>query len=220
MQLLDQCLAFGPLAIYLLLLGIINLSRRPMLVSGTRDIAALGLAVSGLVLVGPLALFFPENAALRLGPNGPKYVWAMLAALYALGLASGLLFLRPRLVIYNISADRLRPILAELVEELDPHARWAGDSLVLPGLDVQLHLDNTAWMRNVVLASGGPKQDERGWQRLEKALAAALAGVDVPRNPRGMTLFTMGLFVLGVLAWGIAHDSQTLARTLFDLLQL
>ena len=55
-----------------------------------------------------------------------------------------LLVLRPRLVIYNISVDQLRPILAELVEQLDSEARWAGDSLALPALGVQLHLDNTA----------------------------------------------------------------------------
>ena len=33
------CLALGPVAIYLLLLGAVNLSRRPLLVSGVRDAA-------------------------------------------------------------------------------------------------------------------------------------------------------------------------------------
>ncbi|MEI7903478.1 MAG: hypothetical protein WCK89_24835, partial [bacterium] len=53
------CLAFGPVAIYAVLLGAINLLRRPFAVSGTRDAAALGLAVSGLVIVGPIELFLP-----------------------------------------------------------------------------------------------------------------------------------------------------------------
>jgi hypothetical protein len=53
------CLAFGPVTIYLLLLGIVNLGRRPLLVSGVRDTAALALAISGLVIVGPIELFFP-----------------------------------------------------------------------------------------------------------------------------------------------------------------
>ena len=36
------CVALGPVAVYLLLLGAVNLSRRPLLVSGVRDAAALG----------------------------------------------------------------------------------------------------------------------------------------------------------------------------------
>ena len=78
-----------------------------------------------------------------------------------------LLILRPRLVIYNISVDQLRPILAEVVERMDPEARWAGDCLFLPGLGVQLHLESFGWMRNVSLVSSGPKQDYQGWSRLE-----------------------------------------------------
>ena len=39
-------------------------------------------------------------------------------------------------VIDNITADRLRSILAEVAPRLDPEARWAGDSLFLPGLGV------------------------------------------------------------------------------------
>ena len=43
------CLALGPVAIYLLLIGAINMFRRPFLVSGTRDTATLGLALSGFL---------------------------------------------------------------------------------------------------------------------------------------------------------------------------
>ena len=220
MQPFHQCLALGPVAIYLLLLGAINLTRRPLLVSASRDAAVLGLALSGLVIVGPIALLFPETAASHFGPNGLKYVWAMLVALYGLGLVLVLLIQRPRLVIYNISVDQLRPILAELVDRLDPEARWAGDSLVLPSLGVQLHLDNTPWMRNVSLVSAGPKQDYQGWARLEAALAAVLRQAEVPRNPRGVTLMSIGVFLVGALAWCIVRDPQAIARTLFDLLQL
>lgn len=220
MELFHQCLALGPVAVYLILLGIINLSRRPFLVSGTRDAAVLGLALSGLAMVGPMALLFPETTATHFGPNGPKFVWAMLVVLYGLGLVLVLLVLRPRLVIYNISVDQLRPILADLVDRLDPEARWAGDSLGLPALGVQLHLDSTPWMRNVSLVSAGPNQDYQGWIRLEAALATALNHAEVARNPRGVTLLSIGVFMAGALAWTIARDPQSIAHTLFDLLHL
>lgn len=215
-----QCLlALGPIAVYLVLLGAINLARRPLLVSGTRDAAVLGLALSGMAILGPLALLFPEMTAGRLGPHGPMYIWAMLITLYGLCLVLILLVLRPQLVIYNISVDQLRPTLAELVERLDPEARWAGDCLVLPGLGIQLHLDSTPWMRNVSLISAGPKQDYQGWSRLEAALAPALRQMEVPRNPRGVTLMSIGVFLAGLLCWAVAHDPQAITRPLFDLLQ-
>ncbi|MGA2034253.1 MAG: hypothetical protein ABSG68_18565 [Thermoguttaceae bacterium] len=209
-------LAFGPVAVYLVLLGAMNLARRPFLVSGMRDVTALGLAISGFVIVGPITLFFPEAAAAHFGP----YIWAFLFALYALCLVLVILLLRPRLIIYNIPADHLRPILAELVDHIDPEARWAGDSLMLPGLGVQLHIENLAWMRNVSLVAAGPHQDYQGWRRLEQALAAALAHVEVSPNARGATLLSMGLMIGAALCYSIALDPQAVARAMFDMFQL
>ena len=71
------CLALGPLAIYLLLLGAINLSRRPFLITGARDLAALGVAVAGLVVVGPVELLLPEDAI----HVYQSYVWLLLVVM-------------------------------------------------------------------------------------------------------------------------------------------
>jgi hypothetical protein len=217
MNVFHLCLALGPVAVYLLLLGMINLSRRPFLVSGTRDAAALGLALSGLVIVGPLAMLFPQGAATRLGHFGIEWVWVLMLALYGLCLVLVLLTLRPRLVIYNIAADQLRPILAELVERLDPEARWAGDGLLLPALGVQLHLEGLAWIRNVSLVSAGPNQDYAGWRRLEAELTVALRQVEVRRNPGGLIPLGAGLCIACMLAGFIVRDPQAVARTLYDL---
>ena len=180
----------------------------------------LGLAVSGLVLVGPIALFFPENAAVHFGPHGTRFVWLMFVASYALCLILVLMILRPRLIVYNIPVDQLRPILADLVERLDADARWAGDSLALPGLGVQLHLESLNFMRNVALISSGPKQDSHGWSRLEAELAVALRNVEVPRNPRGVTLLSVGIVLIVGLAGAIVGNPQAIARTVFEILEM
>ena len=62
------------LAIYLLLVGLINLRRRPLVVSGSRELAALGVAMVGLLIVGPMQLFVPDATALRFG----WLVWPLL----------------------------------------------------------------------------------------------------------------------------------------------
>jgi hypothetical protein len=214
------CLAVGPVAIYLLLLGTIGLSRRPVVVSGVRDAATLVLAMSGMIFVGPMALFFPEGLAARMGPAGPRFVWLMLISLFFLGLILLLLNLRPRVVIYNISAEQLRPILAEVVERMDPDARWAGEGLFLPGLGVQLHLECTGGMRNVSLVSSGPKQDHQGWARLEAELTAALRKVDTPRSLIGLVMLCAGNLLVLMLAWSILRDPQAVARTVFELLDM
>ena len=209
------CLALGPVAMYLLLLGAVNLSRRSLLVSGVRDAAALALAVSGLVVVGPMELFFPFESAVKLG----SYVWLLLLALYVMCVVLWLLLLRPRLVIYNISADKLRPILADVVGEFDGDARWAGDSLAIPGLGVQLYIDNFAPLQSVSLISAGGNQNHAGWRRLETALRTALAREEVARNPRGLSLIVAGLLCIVGIVLAIAHNPEAVARSLLDVAQ-
>jgi hypothetical protein len=210
------CIALGPVAIYVLLLGTINLSRRPFLVTGMRDSGTLGLALSGLLIVGPIELFFPSALAARFGP----YSWVMMAGMYVACLVPVLLLVRPRLVIYNISTDRLRPILAELVPQLDPDARWAGDSLALPRLGVQLHVDATSSMRNVSLSALGADQNQSGWRMLEHRLRDALSDAKFERNPRGISLIVFGLLILWVLCREIAIDPEMAYQALFKVFRL
>ena len=66
MDTFSACLAFGPLAIYLVLLGFVNLSRRPLVISGPTQIPFLlvflgvlgGLHAFGLIglFLGPVLL--------------------------------------------------------------------------------------------------------------------------------------------------------------------
>jgi uncharacterized membrane protein len=212
---LHLCLALGPVAIYFLLLGLVNLSRRPRLATGARDAAALAMAVAGLVIVGPMELLFPDAAAIRYGP----FVWLLLIGLYVMLVVLCLLSLRPRLVLYNITTDKLRPILADVVERLDENARWAGDALSLPGLGAQLYIEGFQAMRSASLTAAGRRQNLGGWRRLEKALRSAIAREDVPRNPAGLLLLAVGLGLVGLMAWQISQHPQDIIQSLKDFAQ-
>jgi len=122
-------------------------------------------------------------------------------------------------VIYNISVDKLRPILAELVDPLDPDARWAGDSLCLPKLGVQLYVDSFAPMRSASLISAGGQQNHQGWRRLEIALGDALAREEVARNPRGLSLLTIGLLLVAMIVMAIEQNPQAITQSLLDTAQ-
>ena len=157
----------------------------------------------------------PPWGRLQAGP----YVWLLLLALYGLCVVLALLLLRPRLVIYNISVDKLRPVLATLVEQLDTDARWAGDSLVLPGLGVQLYVDSFALFRSASLISAGGNQSHQGWRRLERSLGDALTREEVARNPGGISLVGTAMLIIAAMNLAIVQDPQAAAQPLLDFAQ-
>lgn len=208
------CIALAPLALYLLLLAALNLLRRPVLMTGVRDIAALGFGVSGMMLVGPIELLHPQSAVNQLG----TYIWVLSAGLYALGLALVILLSRPRLVVYNISADELRPLLATSIEGLDSQYRWAGTCLSLPNLNVQLHLESNALMRNVSLVANGDQHNPAGWRQLELALAEQLSATRVRPNLWGPGLSLAALSMVAVIAWYAPVNHHLVIAALRDML--
>jgi hypothetical protein len=209
-------LAVGPLAVYLLFIGLVQLRRRPFLTTGTRDLAALGLALAGFAVIGPLELFMPENAASVFG----WMVWGPLLVLYGLGVLLVLLAQRPRLVIYNMTVDELRPVLAQAVSGLDGQARWAGDNLVMPQLGVQLHVDPQESMRTVSLVATGERQSLVGWQKLAAALRPALKRSQVGRNPRGLAFLGLGLLLFSAAYGWLVLDPAQVAQRMAELLRL
>jgi hypothetical protein len=216
MDSLRFALALGPLAVYLVLIGLVQLGRRPLLTTGSRDLAVLGLALAGFAVIGPLELFMPESAATVFG----WMVWGPLLTLYALGVLLVVLYQRPRLVIYNVTVDELRPVLAQVVGSLDGQARWAGDNLVMPQLGVQLHVDPLESMRNVSLVATGERQSLLGWQKLRAALYAALRKSQVARNPRGLAFVGVGLLLFSAAYARLVLDPAQVAQRMAELLRL
>lgn len=213
---LHTIIAIGPLGIYLLVIGMLQLSRRPFLTTGGRDHAALAVGISGLVVAGPLELFMPDAPARQFG----GFIWVLLLALYGLGCALAILLSRPRIVIYNICGDDLRPALEAVVERLDPQASWAGECLVLPQLNIQLHVETSSTMRIGELIAVGYRQSFQGWRRLERELAAALD--ESPKQ--GLTLYGamlafVGAGVLMTVAYWVVNHHQVVAQGLREMLQ-
>jgi hypothetical protein len=194
---LRLAIALVPLAAYFLLLALVNARRRPFVTTGGCDLAVLGAALSGMVLVGPIELFRPETASAEFG----GYVWLILLVFYWLCVLLAVLVARPRLVVYNITAEELRPVLAEAARQVDAQARWAGDSLLLPTAGVSLHMETFDVMRHTSLKSSGAKQNLAGWKMLSAELRNQLATIRVGRNPRslGFTLAAIGLVALSIL---------------------
>ncbi len=212
---LHFCIAVAPLAVYLLMVGFLNLRRKSFVTTGARDAAALGIGVMGFVVAGPMELFFPEGAASRFG----AWVWLLLIVFYGLCVSLVVLLMRPRLVIYNISMEELRPILTKVALRLDSKSRWIGNSLLCPGLNVHLHAEPIQWLRNVQLSAGGSQQSFEGWRALELELQQDLKLVTVRPNLIGIPMLILSAcFAIGAAAWMLG-DKQAVAAALENLLR-
>ncbi len=211
---LHFCIAVVPLAVYLLLLGILNLRGRAFVTTGARDSAALAIGIVGFILIGPMKLFFPEGAASRFG----ILVWFMLIAFYGLCVSLSVLLMRSRIVIYNISIEHLRPILTGVAMRLDKKSRWTGDSLWLPEQKVHLHVESVEWLRNIQLTAGGNQQSYEAWQALEKDLNAALKRIPVEPNMIGIPMLILsGGLAVAAVTWMLS-DQPSVSRAIKELL--
>jgi hypothetical protein len=189
--------ALVPLGCYLVVLGWLHLRRRPAAVSGGIDLAALAAAVSGFVLAGPLALLQPAVGTAA---------WATLMMLGTLVVivAGGLLATRPRLVIYNVTVEHLRPLLAEVVGQLDGSARWAGESVVLPAQGLQLLMDGRGIARCVSIVAVGTRASPEAWAEFSRRVRRGARTLRVRRNLWGGLFLAAGLTCLAAAsAWAI-----------------
>ncbi|WP_442482672.1 hypothetical protein [Aeoliella sp. SH292] len=206
-------IAVVPLAAYLAVLGWANIRRRPLVTTGACEIAALGIGLIGLVFVGPIELFRPELATNQFH----NYIWLVLLALYLLWVALAAMICRPRLVVFNSTPEELRPLLSEAAGTVDASFRWAGDSLVLPKLGIQLHVDGFPLLRNTSLVSSGPQQSLEGWHKLTKQLRANVRQVVVEPRTVGFLLLGVAVMLVAVAEWQLAAHPERVAEALGEL---
>jgi hypothetical protein len=185
--------AVVPLGLYLLGVGGLHLRRRPSTLSGSFDFALLAAGVAGLVLVGPLALLAPLAGGIPSVAGVP-----VLLAGFLLAVATAVLAMRPRLVIYNITLDQLRPVVAEVVAGLDTSARWAGETAALPSRGIQVHLDGRGSMRSVSVVAVGARTSPEGWTEFSRRLRQAVGRLRVRSSPWGGLFAGLGGLVLAV----------------------
>jgi hypothetical protein len=134
---------FFPLALYLLLLGLINRRRYPLVVSGVWDGIGLTFGVSGFLLfAGPAILsalserwrmfwLFGKGDIVLAGPDGAWPFWIFLSVLYFLLIVGGgaYYFWRQRSLtaIYNANAAQVERALMDVCEQLGLNPMRSGD---------------------------------------------------------------------------------------------
>ncbi|HBE70245.1 MAG TPA: hypothetical protein DDW52_19015 [Planctomycetaceae bacterium] len=205
MSTIHTAIAFVPISIYLLLIGALRMRNKPLVTTGWRDIVALGLASLGLVMIGPVQLFFPAQAAAQYH----HWVWLALLILYGLAILLLMLASKPRLIAYGLNASEFRNALEVAAKSIDPNAYWDGDVLSLPSTTMQLALEPTASTRVQQVVHFGLLQDLAAWIKLERAVVKQTAQLRCPPSAAGLPLLIGGLLLLFIVVAPIVRDPAT-----------
>ncbi len=212
---LHLAIAFLPLGLYLLVLGAIHLRGSPKVWSGALDTAALGAGVSGLIVAGPMDLFLPSAS-----PLPGVYLWLVMLALYALMITLWNLLARPRIVVFNMGAEPLKPVIADVAKRMDGQSTVTGDSYLVPQLGVQFHLERYLPLHNVTLVAIGDEQSVSGWRKLRLELSAALGPLRSASRLPGYAFVVVGLSMFALPMWQLAHtDKSAIVEAVHDLLR-
>jgi hypothetical protein len=150
---------FFPLAIYLLILGILNRRLHPLLVSGIWDGIGLLFGLSGFLLFAGPTVLSAMNERWRMfwllgkgeapigGSDGAWQFWIFLSILYFVLVvgAAAFYFWRQRRVtaIYNADVRQIENALSEICEQLDVHPVRSG-GLFLFGMSLGLSPERRA----------------------------------------------------------------------------
>ncbi len=186
-------LSLTPLWIHVLVSAVIRLSGRFCVSTGGREIAMLAFAVSGLIAVGPVELFFPMAAAAVFGPM----VWLVLALFYVLCISLIILGTAPKLVIYGARPHDLAEPLMRAAKQLDNRAEMneAGLQVTLPTVGIHLRIAGQSSVDHAAVIAFEDNLSPKFWVALKLALHKEVAGIRVPRS-RGFVL-TLAAILLG-----------------------
>jgi uncharacterized membrane protein len=210
-------IAVLPLAMYFLMLGGLRVYR-PLVTTGARDGAALAIAVSGLVMVGPIYLFFPSEAAAALG----WIVWIVLMVFYMLCVTLILLSMKPKILIYGMRSSDVIDPLFEACRVIDPTATLDSgrEQIVLNGSGVHLRIESLGFADSVQIESFEKNLHPRFWHHLLLELRKRTATAPVAKRMGGVMMIAFGLAMTSLVIVQVARQPEALMAGFRQWLQL
>jgi hypothetical protein len=207
---LQVLLLFAPLAVYFMVLGLLNSQPTPRLINARSDFLVLTAAVSPLLLA-------PGASLLRHGHS-----WVLIPVLAVAGLAMwGLLPKRDSgWVVYNLSAPRARALLQRCLGELGWTYHVVGGVVQVPQRRLEIRLSSLPALRNVTfrLDFSDPAERAQTAALLYRKLDAALARQQLLPSLAGSCLMILGVGMMILPLWMMSRHSEAIAQVVTRLL--
>ncbi len=205
----------GPIAAYLIVLGLLNSQPAPILIDARKDFLILAAAL------GPL-LFHPAWTVIQLGQ-----AWVILpAAVCVLGAVRLLL---PReesgWVVYNSSAGQIFRLIRRSADDLGLGIKQAGPSLELPSCHLAIHISPVPLLRNVschlkITSDAADKRDagQAVARELRNCLSSRLKQQHQIPSIAGASLLLVGVAVMLLPLWMMSRHSDAVAQVVSQFL--
>ena len=192
-----------PVALYFLILGLLNTRRTPQVLSGRLDFGLLMGALSPLFVVPVLHTIGITHASVAA----------------ACGVvACGILLLAPRgqtWVVYNASVDEAEHAVASALRTLGCTWKQIGGVFQIDGQSQTVHVTHFPLLRNVsVRFTGCPARGSHFGRRL----ARAMAGVSAEPSTMAVALLVMSMLMMVAPLAMMANQAGEIVRILTDLL--
>jgi len=192
-----------PVAVYFLVLGMLNSRQRPQLLTARQDFALLVGALAPLLLI-------PAQQAMGWNP----WAWGAAGA-GAAALAALLAPRRGRWVIYNMSAQGACRLVVAALEQAGWQVQVQADVLEL-GADRRVRLSGFALLRNDSVQAEG--LDGVQEQALHQALASQLEAAEALPHPMAAAMLLVAAFMLCAPLALVAREAPEIVRLISDLL--
>ncbi|MFA6134658.1 MAG: hypothetical protein WC869_11650 [Phycisphaerae bacterium] len=193
-----------PVAVYFLILGLLNSRRRPQILSARRDFAILLTALSPLVFLPAWAL---------LGVSWP----VMLAVPLVLVAAIAMLAPPARSwVVYMLSAREAREVVSCVLRRLNQDFSPQGDGFVIPSLGARVELSGFSLLRNVTIRLHGG--DQALARSFRQALGTHLRTVETEPSAMAISLLLVSTAMLAAPLALMARNMPELVRIITGLL--
>jgi len=212
---LKVIVGLGPMAVYFLVLGLVNSRSRPHLVSSRVDFVLLAIAFYPVMLWPVLTLIEKGHAAA--------------AALAAAGVLAAFLWLLPARrgswVIYHASLPQCARLIRQAArregwqvvtpDDHRPHRR-----LGIPQAGLDIRLESFPWLRNVTLhfTCRHPAGVEAA-DRLVCGLFEEIKGEQLLPSPAGASLVVIGACLLGLPMWYLVNNMNAIVDVVARVLR-
>ena len=197
-----------PVAVYFLILGLLNSRRRPQLLTGRRDFALLTIALSPLFVLPALSYF------------GVSPITVFLAVATVVGCIWLLAPCGQMWVIYNIPLAQATDAVQQALLALGLEIRRMEHGFRLVGHDATVEIGGFSLLRNVSvrLRSCGDGNVSKLAGQLEQQLSQTIAGVHVEVSPMAVALLLVATGMLVAPLTLVAQRAGEIVRILTDLL--
>jgi len=208
------CANLVPIGIYFTVLGVLLAVGRPLVTTGSRDYAALALALAGLAINGPInyllhCRIFPEVMGASAWVGLILYL-VIVAALWPRSQES--------LIVYNGESAVVAASVCEILQRHGIPYTEAPGGWLIPQRGVSIAMDDFPPLSNVTLHFRGLR-DRELFEHLQADLASLLEPARARRSVIGLVMASVGTVIVAMPVWMVANHPQNIAALVREVLR-